>query len=239
MLKVMTIWILQFQVIKLKVMIDKTRNRVIFAESDHEFIDTLFSFLTLPLGTVLRLLEKDMVQLGSISRVYASVYSLDPRFLRTSYCKSMLIMPRNSSEVQCEKLKLNVDHSEIAGKLFVCSDYYPCNNLFSISQNTRCCLCDNLMRFPKRIYDKEEKRSSGEGSVVEVFLKGGAASFMVTDDLHVMPASTASLTALFGKLGVSDKNEIEAKTVEVGIKEVIRLAICWTMHTVLIFEVHN
>ncbi|XP_016575814.2 uncharacterized protein LOC107873468 isoform X2 [Capsicum annuum] len=207
------------KVIKLKVMIDKTRNRVIFAESDHEFIDTLFSFLTLPLGTVLRLLEKDMVQLGSISRVYASVYSLDPRFLRTSYCKSMLIMPRNSSEVQCEKLKLNVDHSEIAGKLFVCSDYYPCNNLFSISQNTRCCLCDNLMRFPKRIYDKEEKRSSGEGSVVEVFLKGGAASFMVTDDLQVMPASTASLTALFGKLGVSDKNEIEAKTVEVGIKE--------------------
>ncbi|PHT78169.1 hypothetical protein T459_16221 [Capsicum annuum] len=211
------------KVIKLKVMIDKTRNRVIFAESDHEFIDTLFSFLTLPLGTVLRLLEKDMVQLGSISRVYASVYSLDPRFLRTSYCKSMLIMPRNSSEVQCEKLKLNVDHSEIAGKLFVCSDYYPCNNLFSISQNTRCCLCDNLMRFPKRIYDKEEKRSSGEGSVVEVFLKGGAASFMVTDDLQVMPASTASLTALFGKLGVSDKNEIEAKTVEVGIKEALQL----------------
>lgn len=211
------------KVIKLKVMIDKNRNRVIFAESDHEFIDTLFSFLTLPLGTVLRLLEKDMVQLGSISSIYASVYSLEPRFLRTNHCKSMLIMPRNASEVQCEKLKLNVDHSDIAGKLFVCSNYDPCKNLFSISQNTRCCLCDNLMRFPEKIYEKEEKRSSGEESVVEVFLKGGAANFVITDDLQVMPASTASLTALFGKLGISDKNEIEAKTIEVGTKEVLQL----------------
>ncbi|XP_055831716.1 uncharacterized protein LOC129900721 isoform X2 [Solanum dulcamara] len=214
------------KLIKLKVMIDKNRNRVIFAESDHEFIDTLFSFLTLPLGTVLRLLEKDMVQLGSISRVYVSVYSLEPRFLRTNYCKSMLIMPRNASEVQCEKLKLNIDHSENAGKLFICSNIcsnYHCENFLSICQNTQCCLCNSLMRTPRGISDKEEKRSCGEDSVVEVFLKAGAASFMITDDLHVMPASTASLTALFGKLGVSDKNEIEAKTVEVSTKEVLQL----------------
>ncbi|MCD7463264.1 hypothetical protein HAX54_050231 [Datura stramonium] len=210
------------KVIKLKVMIDKTRNRVIFAESDHEFIDTLFSFLTLPLGTVLRLLEKDMVQLGSISRVYASVYSLEPRFLRTSYCKSMLIMPRNASEVQCEKLKLNVDRSEIAGKLFGCSNF-QCKYISSISQNTRCCNCGDLMQFQRRIYEKEEKRSCGGESVVEVFVKSGAASFIITDDFQVMPASTASLTALFGKLGVGDKNEIEAKTVEVGTKEVLQL----------------
>ncbi|KAH0661228.1 hypothetical protein KY284_026159 [Solanum tuberosum] len=212
------------KVIKLKIMIDKNRNRVIFAESDHEFIDTLFSFLTLPLGTVLRLLEKDMVQLGSISRVYASVYSLETRFLRTSYCKSMLIMPRNASEVQCEKLKLNADYSENAGKLFVCNSYSSsCKNIFSISQNTQCFHCNRLTQFDRKINEKEEKRSRGGESVVEVFLKGGAASFMITDDLQVMPASTASLTALFGKLGVSDKSEIEAKTVEVGTEEVLQL----------------
>ncbi|TMW85034.1 hypothetical protein EJD97_023898 [Solanum chilense] len=212
------------KVIKLKIMIDKNRNRVIFAESDHEFIDTLFSFLTLPLGTVLRLLEKDMVQLGSISRVYASVYSLEPRFLRTSYCKSMLIMPRNASEVQCEKLKLNVDYSENAGKLFNCNSYNPrCKNIFSIAQNTHCFRCNRLTQCDRKIKEKEEKRSCGGETVVEVFLKGGAASFMITDDLQVMPASTASLTALFGKLGVSDNSEIEAKTVEVGTQEVLQL----------------
>ncbi|KAH0657635.1 hypothetical protein KY289_026383 [Solanum tuberosum] len=205
-------------------MIDKNSNQVIFAESDHEFIDTLFSFLTLPLGTVIKLLEYKMVQLGSISYVYASVNSLEPRFLRTSYCKSMLIMPRNASEVQCEKLKLNVDYSENAGKLFDCNSYNPrCKNIFSISQNTQCFHCNRLRQFDRIINEKEEKRSCGGESVVEVFLKGGAASFMITDDLQVMPASTASLTALFGKLGVSDKSEIEAKTVEVGTEEVFQL----------------
>lgn len=224
MLKVMTIWILQFQVIKLKVMIDKTRNRVIFAESDHEFIETLLSFLTVPLGTVLRLLEKDMVQLGSISRIYASVYSLDPRFLRTSYCKSMLITPRNASEVQCEKLKLNVDHSEIAGKLFTCSSYscYETKTFYSLFMNASC-RCGSPMRSPRSVNMKGEDTSSGGEGGDGVFLKSGAASFMITDDLQIMPASTASLTALFEKLGVSDKNEIEAKTVEVGTKEVMSL----------------
>ncbi|MCD7467051.1 hypothetical protein HAX54_004244 [Datura stramonium] len=210
------------KVIKLKVIMDKTRDRVIFAESDHQFIDTLFSFLTLPLGSILRLLEKDMVQLGSISRVYASVYSIDPKFLRTSHCKSMLIMPRSTSEIQCEKLKLNVDHSENAGKLFGCSNY-KCRNLVSFLQNTRCCHCGNLMQSTRRVYEKEEKATCGGESAVEVFLKGGAASFMITDDLQVMPASTASYITLFEKLGVSHRNEIEAVTMEVGIKEVLQL----------------
>ncbi|XP_009761816.1 uncharacterized protein LOC107790812 isoform X2 [Nicotiana tabacum] len=162
-----------------------------------------------------------MVQLGSISRIYASVYSLEPRFLRTSYCKSMLIMPRNASEVQCEKLKLNVDHSEIAGKLFACSSY-SCDDFYSLFENAHC-RCGSPMRSPRSVNMKGEDTSSGGEGGDGVFLKSGAASFMITDDLQIMPASTASLTALFEKLGVSDKNEIEAKTVEVGTKEVLQL----------------
>ncbi|XP_059297677.1 uncharacterized protein LOC132050447 [Lycium ferocissimum] len=210
------------KVIKLKIIMNKTRDRVIFAESDHEFIDTLFSFLTLPLGTILRLLEKDMVQLGSISRVYDSVYSIDPKFMHTSHCKSMLLMPRNTSETHCGKLKLNVDHSENAGKLFWCSNY-QCGKLVSFLQNMRCCWCGNLMACSTRLFEEEEKGSCGEESAVEVFLKGGAASFMITDDLQVMPASTASYVELFEKLEVSHRNEIEAVTMEVGIKEVLQL----------------
>ncbi|XP_075098718.1 uncharacterized protein LOC107786871 [Nicotiana tabacum] len=149
-------------VIKLKFMVDKTRNRVILAESDHEFIDTLLSFLTVPLGTVLRLLEKDMVQLGSVSCIYTSVYSLELRFLRTSYFKSMLIMPRDASEVQCKKLKLNVDHSEIAGKFFTCSSH-SCDeikNFHRLFQNARCS-CGSSMRSLISVKKKREDGSSG------------------------------------------------------------------------------
>ncbi|WJX49084.1 hypothetical protein P8452_35566 [Trifolium repens] len=42
--------------IPLKILVDKQRNKVVFVEAIKEFIDTLFSFLSLPLGTIIRLL---------------------------------------------------------------------------------------------------------------------------------------------------------------------------------------
>jgi hypothetical protein len=44
--------------VELKVFVDKEKSRVVFAESGKEFVDVLFSFLTLPLGTIVRLLDK-------------------------------------------------------------------------------------------------------------------------------------------------------------------------------------
>ncbi|WJZ88121.1 hypothetical protein VitviT2T_007451 [Vitis vinifera] len=44
--------------ISLKIAIDKEKNQVLFAESDIDFVDVLFSFLTLPMGTILRLADK-------------------------------------------------------------------------------------------------------------------------------------------------------------------------------------
>ncbi|KAG2380645.1 uncharacterized protein HKW66_Vig0248430 [Vigna angularis] len=43
--------------IPLKYWVDDKRNRVIVAEASGEFVDVLFSFLTLPLGTIIRLLD--------------------------------------------------------------------------------------------------------------------------------------------------------------------------------------
>ncbi|KAF5952667.1 hypothetical protein HYC85_010611 [Camellia sinensis] len=54
------------QVITSKILVDKTRNRVIFAESDFEFIDSLLSFLTLPLGKMVRLLSSESAAIGSV-----------------------------------------------------------------------------------------------------------------------------------------------------------------------------
>ncbi|GKC46502.1 GRAM domain family protein [Tanacetum coccineum] len=44
--------------ISLKLMVHKEKKRVIFAEADNHFVDILFSFMALPLGTIVRLLEK-------------------------------------------------------------------------------------------------------------------------------------------------------------------------------------
>jgi hypothetical protein len=38
--------------ISLKASVDKKSNRVVFVESDEFFVDILFSFLTMPMGTI-------------------------------------------------------------------------------------------------------------------------------------------------------------------------------------------
>jgi hypothetical protein len=52
--------------------IDKEKQKVLFAESDKEFVDVLFSFLTLPLGSIVRLLGKQS-GVGCPDEVYKSV----------------------------------------------------------------------------------------------------------------------------------------------------------------------
>lgn len=67
--------------VHLRVLVDKERNRVVYAEAGKDFIDVLFSFLTLPLGTIARLVAKESniepVKFGSISSLHQSVSDLD------------------------------------------------------------------------------------------------------------------------------------------------------------------
>lgn len=46
------------KLVHVKLFIDKQNNKVMFAEGDEDFVEILFSSLTLPLGTIVELLTK-------------------------------------------------------------------------------------------------------------------------------------------------------------------------------------
>jgi len=106
----------QVDKITMRVMVDKESNKVLYAEAVKDFVDVLFSFLTLPLGTIARLVATESnieaVQFGSISSLYQSVKDLDQQYLWNQTCKKMLLKPRNSMEAYCQKLNLNIDDTE-------------------------------------------------------------------------------------------------------------------------------
>ncbi|XP_037482385.1 uncharacterized protein LOC119361129 [Triticum dicoccoides] len=101
--------------IEVKVFVDKERSRVIFAESGKEFVDELFGFLTLPLGTVVRLLGKQS-QVGCLDELYKSVKGLSADFFRTEACKAMLLKPINAAAQQCCRLNVRVDDAKRDGE---------------------------------------------------------------------------------------------------------------------------
>lgn len=62
----------------LKLLVHNETNQVVFAESENDFVDVLLSFLTTPMGTMVRL-TGNQPKLGSMSTLYESVKDLHVR----------------------------------------------------------------------------------------------------------------------------------------------------------------
>lgn len=115
-------------------------------------------------------------------------------------------------EAYCQQLKLNIDDTEPM-KYFIC-DSWGCvrkerGNLLSTFKNKKC-HCGKPM-------DREislEERTSEDGFVKET------ASFIICDDLRVMPNSLGTSVDLFHELGAKNMEAIEERTVEIGNKAV-------------------
>ncbi|KAK2447434.1 hypothetical protein QL285_006793 [Trifolium repens] len=169
--------------ISLKVMVDKKRDRVIYAEAGKDFVDVLLSFLTLPLGTISRLVAKESnieaVKFGSISSLYKSVEDLDQKYLWNQTCKEMLLNPRNSMEGYCRKLRLNIDDTEPL-KYFYCENL-ECNSSVKEGKNRL-----SLFRNQKCGCGKVLISAAVRWSLENGFAKENS-TFIISDDLYVMP----------------------------------------------------
>ena len=62
----------------LKLLIDTGSHRVLFAETDEEFIDLLYHILCFPLGTIIPLLKKQGT-VGSFGNIYDSIENLSTK----------------------------------------------------------------------------------------------------------------------------------------------------------------
>ncbi|XXG89311.1 hypothetical protein AAC387_Pa12g1346 [Persea americana] len=200
----------------LKLVVDKEKNRVVFAESGSDFVDVLLSFLTMPIGTVMRLTGKES-KIAGMSTLYESVEDLDLKLLQTEACKKMLLKPTSASEDHCRNLKVNVDDTEPT-KYYSCS--FGCcpegHNYVSTSCNSQC-LCGKFTGKMK-IFDENVGAYSNDG----VFVKGNMR-FIIRDHLEVHPVSMTSTFALLNELGITDASVLEERSLNVGAAEVMSL----------------
>ncbi|KAJ0520810.1 hypothetical protein HanIR_Chr10g0463511 [Helianthus annuus] len=164
----------------LKVFVDKKKNKVMFAEAEEDFVEILFSFLTLPLGTIARLSSKHEgtkdVKVGSLDSLYKSIENLDNKHFSNEHCKIALVSPNSSSSSLCQKLKVNL------------------NNMKPV----------------------EARVSDSPGEVV--FFKE-KTSFIVTDDLNVIPVKLDTSITLLNFLGIEYIDLLEEKNFDFGYDE--------------------
>ncbi|KAK1398297.1 hypothetical protein POM88_008160 [Heracleum sosnowskyi] len=213
--------------IPVKLVIDKEKERVVFAEADGDFADILFSFLTLPMGTIVRLLanhsdqsEAEQLNIGNFNTLSRSVRNLDAKYFVTDVSKDLLANTKNFAEYQCQRLKINIDDTEPA-------DYFICPNLgctvdqdfpsLSTCNVAKCRQCREYLNMPIR-YEDEYPRESNDG----VFF-AQTASFIVTDDLNVFPNTVGSVLEILDTAGISDFGVLEETTVQFGSHEILEL----------------
>ena len=201
----------------LKVLVDKGKNRVIFAECYHDFVDILFSFLTMPIGTLFKLAcEKSLtVGVGCMGNLYKSVENIDVQNFRDGGYRTMLLSPRNGAESHCKNLKLKIDGAE-ASQFFRCTDECTKSKfkLLSYYSNVLCDCGQSL----GCLVSLSETSSVNGGVFVKV-----TDRFIVSDDLQVMLLCTATSFSLLSKCGVVDGSNIEERTFNLGVNEVCKI----------------
>ncbi|CAJ2655910.1 unnamed protein product [Trifolium pratense] len=217
--------------IPLKILVDKQRNKVIFVESTKEFVDTLFSFLSLPLGTIVRLLSTknnnndkqssdSFPFLDSIQNLYQSVQNLNSDHIwNNPVCKQMLLHPKNPCESLCMKLFLNIDDTEPSNKIFVCDS---CKK-FTTFQNLNC-TCGKPTRQPQNPNSEGDQESSTNvDDQSGVFVRDDGLMFMVFDDLKIVPSSLVTSMQLLIELGYPDLTQLEEIRRNIGKQEILNL----------------
>nr|XP_051219162.1 uncharacterized protein LOC127336392 [Lolium perenne] len=200
--------------VPVKLFIDKVNKKVLFAESDKDFVDILFSFLTLPLGTIVRRLGKQS-QLGCLDELYKSVESLSEDHFQTKACKSMLLRPVNAAAFQCDRLKVQID-DENSRRFYVCCAS-NCKKMTPVKVNyCNCGSGTSSWECPHNVFGTVEGNDDG------TFLKSGL-KFIVTDDLQVSPASTTLVFSLLDRFGLQEQAKIEEKIFQLNAHMIISL----------------
>ncbi|XP_012844356.1 PREDICTED: uncharacterized protein LOC105964378 [Erythranthe guttata] len=208
----------------LRVFLHKQKTKVLFAEVESDFADVLLSFLTLPLGTIVRVLKKHygegqethVVNIGSLTNLYDSLSNLDGVYFWTEGCKEVLLNPTSSFRDECRKLKLDISETQPT-EHFTCplpKCYASCNmDCLSVYYDTSECNCGR-----KRVRKIGPQAINRAGGIFTVDI----ASFIISDDLRVFPNSTGFIHTL-RNLGITDMDLGELRIVTFGFSEIMDL----------------
>ncbi|KAK6157297.1 hypothetical protein DH2020_011545 [Rehmannia glutinosa] len=186
--------------LSLKVMINKQKSKVLFAEADSNFTDVLLSFLTLPLGTIVRVLKNHYGDktpiIGSLTSLCKGLSNLDWQCW-SSFDKFTLLNPVSSLRAERDKLKLSVDGTKPVTS--VDTDF-------------------------KRKSKRSRKASVSKPQVAD----GGGftvktESFVITDDLQIEPVVAGSIIRTLIKIGITETDGAELRNLTLGFNEIMDL----------------
>uniref|UniRef100_A0A0E0KXR4 DUF674 domain-containing protein n=1 Tax=Oryza punctata TaxID=4537 RepID=A0A0E0KXR4_ORYPU len=220
--------------ISLKLLVDTKSKKVLFAEAGKEFVDFVFSLLTLPIGAVVKLISAWTMQ-GSIGRLYQSVEHINASYLLPNKDRADLLQPKVLHPDARELLLLQGSKPEGGAgagghggsplarfKLYTCAGYCA---TAAMEAKAACPQCKQAMTtevalvLPSAAPAQSSPSSSSGGEGESSGYVKGLVTYMVTDGLEVTPMSAISSITLINKFSVGKDVELAEKYVSTGMDE--------------------
>ncbi|KAL5733330.1 hypothetical protein ACOSQ2_033022 [Xanthoceras sorbifolium] len=171
--------------VKLKLLIDTSNKTVLFAEAGKDFLDFLFYLLSLPVATVVSILNKKGKDLSET-------------YIQQHQNKTSLLNP--PSPLSANGTPLLLSDQSMTRKVYICS--YDSKHL-SYPPNYTSPHCRRKMTTEGFFVDSAPASTSTTGgSNVEGGFVKGVVTYMVLDNLEVKPVSTTSSIALLNEFNV-------------------------------------
>ncbi|XP_047940788.1 uncharacterized protein LOC125188092 [Salvia hispanica] len=214
----------------LKVMIDKKENKMLFAESDCQFVDILLSFLSLPMGRIVKVLNDHFGQkapvIGSLTNLYRSLACTDNADFVSIDAKNLLLNPRSPFEVECGMLKPSLIDFQPT-KYFHCRQCRFGTHSVSIYYDEANCLKHELYdRIATTTFNRMATTTDKPKNVAKAAFEGvfvaDRASFIISDDLRIFP-SAMGIFQIANVLGIANMDKAESIDVKIGLKEIVSL----------------
>ncbi|CAN1269403.1 hypothetical protein LINPERPRIM_LOCUS13569 [Linum perenne] len=214
--------------VTLKLLIDTNTKKVLFAEAGKEFVDFLFTLLSLPLGTVIKLLSKNKM-VGCLGNLYQSIEDLSDNFIQPSSNKNAVLNPKvQSSTTDINPLLIGCDSNakSAARKVYLCS-YCQRSRHYSDDPQVSCPRCHCRMDYEPYFVGATPAANNRGGGVLNQKNEGGfvkdAVTYMVMDNLEVKPMSAISSITLLNRFNVQQVGALEERVIEIGMDEGLKL----------------
>lgn len=199
--------------VTLKLLIDTKGHKVLYAEAGKEFVDFLFTIMSLPVGTVIRLLTKD-VMVGSLGKLYESIENIGDIYMLPDRSKDTLLKPKTQIGSGDVSLLLANDES-MAKKAYMCANYHR-----YVADDPRAVCPQCKGRTSTEVpYVALQATTDGSSGCDRGYVKD-VVTYMIMDNLEVKPMSTISCITMLNKFNVKEVGSLEEKVVQLGMDEV-------------------
>ncbi|KAL3635472.1 hypothetical protein CASFOL_020019 [Castilleja foliolosa] len=155
---------------------------------------------------------------GSITTLYDGLSNLDSSHFWTEGGKQMLLNPTSSFIDECRQLKLDVGDNQPI-KYFTCENWncsHRRSDNLGMYYDTVKCDCGKQL---KREIPVRNVSKAVEGGV---FTKS-TSTFIISDDLQILPNVTESVRQIVSGLGLMDIDGTELRNVTIGSNEIMEL----------------